>query len=133
MIDLQFYHHSQYHFIRSKPSRDGGLFDIPRLFYFQHVVTLPKSLSNSYHKHCPFPFTSSSNLIPPVHIFILLMVSVTHSPTLQQMYVLSLIYTIIIHHRHLLVACETVLLIVELHGSKLLKHKTGNNVLQYSR
>ena len=30
-------------------------------------------------------------------------------------------------HRHLLVACETVLLIVELHSPELLKYKTGNN------
>jgi len=33
-----------------------------------------------------------------------------------------------LHHRHLLVACESVLLIVDTHGSELLRHKAGNNV-----
>jgi len=79
-------------------------------------------VSLSYHKHCPFPLTSSFSPSHPIPIFILLMVSVTQSLTLQQMH---LLFTTM--HRHLLVACETVLLIVELHSPELLKYKTGNN------
>ena len=36
-----------------------------------------------------------------------------------------------LHHRHLLVACESVLLIVDTHGSELLRHKAGNNVCNF--
>lgn len=90
----QFYRHSWYHFTRSKPRQS--------LWYFM-TVSLPTcsdpaqissrvSLYSSCHKHCPFPFTSSSNLIPPVHVFILLMVSVTTVTYSTTVVCVSLIY-----------------------------------------